>query len=203
MSARSPFPLQWPEGYPRTPPGRRGRPKFGHHFATDRDSVIRQLKRRGSHVVITSNLPTNRQGLPLATGAANDPGIAVWWVEKGTERVIACDRWRNIADNLRAIEMSLAALRGLDRWGASDMVERAFAGFAALPAPATAKRHWREVLGMPTGPDATRLGDHTQLRIARELYRQKMATTHPDQGGDHEAAVELNRAMAEAEEDLG
>ena len=137
--SRSPYPLQWPEGWKRTV-NRQGRgtspgqAKFEGQFARDRDSVIRQLKRRGSNIVITSDLPTRNDGVPYADAFARDPGIAVYWVEKGHERVIACDRWKTHALNMRAIDLSLEALRGLDRWGASEMVERAFAGFAALPA---------------------------------------------------------------------
>lgn len=209
MSKRDPYPLQWPDGWKRATS--RGVPKFVARFALDRDRVLRQLHRRGgSHIVITSDLPTRNDGLPYADATARDPGIAVYWVERGREHVIACDKWRTAAQNLRAIDMSLEAMRGLDRWGAAEMVDRAFAGFAALPAgsgeghaapPSTPKRTWRDVFtvnGVEQHVDKVEL-----LAIVKVRYRDLIKTAHPDAGGTHEQAAELNAALAEAERELG
>lgn len=203
--ARSPYPLQWPDGWRRTPDGRRGRPQFQGQFARDRDAVIRQLKRRGcSQIVITSDLPTRNDGLPYANARCSDPGIAVWWVERGRERVMACDRWRSVDFNMRAIDLSIEAMRGLDRWGASDMVERAFAGFAALPAGdqvAPPRRTWAEVFdlvelrGVLHGPEL--------LAVVKQRHRERIRLAHPDAGGDPAIAAELNAALDEAEKELG
>ncbi len=204
---RDPYPLQWPDGWKRTKS--RGRPQFQAMFARDRDSVIRQLQRRqASNIVITSDLPVRNDGLPYANASCSDPGIAVWWVEKGHERVMACDRWQHITFNLRAVEMSLQAIRGLDRWGASEMVERAFAGFAALPPgngaevvpPPPSKRSWREVIG-----GAWHLPELTPaelLSLARVRHRNAIKQHHPDAGGDPAIAAELNAALDEAEREL-
>lgn len=115
------------------------------------------------------------------------------------------DRWRRLGDNLHAIALSIAALRGLDRWGAVRR-EQAFAGFrelgagdgtevAAPPAP----RAWRDVLGgFPGGLDAPDL-----LAIAKARHRRLIAEHHPDRGGTVETAAEINRAIAEAAAELG
>lgn len=201
---RDPYPLQWPPSWKRAVG--RAHPKFSSQFSQDRDSVIWQLKKRGgSQIVITSDLPVRRDGLPYASTGCDDPGIAVWWVHRGKEHVIACDRWRRIGDNLRAIDKSLEAMRGLDRWGAAEVVEQAFAGFAALPAAAgdgapalPAVRPWREVLGgFPAGLDAGDL-----LALAKSRYRKLIADQHPDRGGDPTIAAELGEALAAAEEEL-
>ena len=57
ITKRTSFPIQWPDGWKRTP--NRFRPKFHEgHFAVVRDSIIKQLNRMGgTHVVITSDLP--------------------------------------------------------------------------------------------------------------------------------------------------
>jgi hypothetical protein len=202
--SRDPYPLQWPEGWPRTEPGRRGTPRFGASFARDRDGVIHQLRKRGSQIVITSNLPLRHDRLPYANASdGGEPGVAVWWVEKGRERVLACDRWRTAALNLRAIDLTLEALRGLERWGASEVVERAFAGFAALPPgapPAPVHRSWREVLGMV---EMQHLAPEDQLAIAKARHRRLIREAHPDLGGDGVDAAALNAALAEAERELG
>lgn len=214
---REPYPLQWPEGWSRHKGFRYGRgtsrheAKFDAMFARDRDAVIRQLRMRGSNIVITSDLPTRSDGVPYANASCNDPGIAVYWVEKGRERVIACDRWKSVSLNMRAIDLSLEALRGLDRWGATDMVERAFAGFAALPSgsgaeyvappPPPQKRPWRDVLGETFAPwpelDADEL-----LVLAKSRYRKLVQVHHPDHGGAADRAAELNVAIDEATREL-
>lgn len=196
MMQREPYPLQWPEGWKRTQ--WRHVPKFGAQFSRDRDSVIRQLKKRGgNHIVITSDLPTRNDGLPYANATCSDPGIAVWWVEKGKEQVMACDRWQKVVQNMRAIDMTLEALRGIDRWGSSQMVERAFAGFAALP-PGEHERvetDWRQVLGFHTGD--------FDIASVKRRYRELMIDAHPDKGGSHELASKLNLALAAAEQEAG
>ena len=49
---------------------------------------------------------------------------------------------------MQAIAKTIEALRGINRWGTGDMMEAAFKGFSALPAPDTNKP-WREVLDTP------------------------------------------------------
>lgn len=184
-----PYPLRWPDGWPRTKSPVRSQFKVAS-FVRVRDSVYRQLELMGAtRVVITSNLPTKLDGKPYANaGEPGDGGIAVWWVETGREQVMACDRWDRIRDNLRAIELSLGALRGLERWGSTEIAQRAFAGFAALPA---AEHDWRSVLGHP----------HS-LEEAKARYRELARASHPDRGGSEEAMRRLNLAFAVAEQEL-
>lgn len=203
--ARSAYPLQWPDGWKRT--SFRDVPRFIGQFARDRDSVIHQLKMMGnSNIVITSDLPTRNDGMPYANATCSDPGIAVWWVKKGREHVIACDRWRTVSLNMRAVDLSINALRGLDRWGTSHVVEKAFAGFAALPPgsdgtlpPQPVRRSWREVLGVPVVPG---LAHSDMLAICKSRHRDAIKKHHPDVGGDPAVAAELNAALAEAESEL-
>jgi hypothetical protein len=209
VSKRAPFPLQWPDGWKRT------RWRNGSRFGTGgfnaaRDGVIHGLELMGaSHVVITSNLPTNSKGLPHSTSAGrlDDPGIAVWWVQAGKERVMACDRWLTARENMHAIELSVAAMRGLDRWGCTEVVERAFAGFAALPpgssngthASPQAPKTWREIFGVTAFET---LGPADLLAIVKSRYRKMISEVHPDTGGDHTSAAELNIAISAAEKEL-
>lgn len=217
---RSPYPLQWPANTPRTKPGDRERSRFGGTNAGNRGQVspyeaakdlLLEIQRLGgSHAVITSLLPTRHDGLPYSDGRSEDPGVAVWFVHKGHERVFACDKWRTHGENLRAIALSIEAMRGLDRWGVAGAVEKAFAGFAALPAgktednapPPPVKRPWREVLGETFAP-WPELDNDELLVIAKARHRKLIALHHPDRGGDVAIASELNVALAEAEAELG
>lgn len=192
---RQPNPLQWPADWSRTSSRSRSRSRFsvGMHKAVT--TLRRELALLGAtNVVITSDLPYKGNGDPYSNARVSDPGVAVWFVHNGTERVIACDRWDIAGDNIHAICLTVAALRGIDRWGASDMVTRAFAGFAALPAPP--QDDWRAILGITQA-------DKDTLVMARVKHRNLMKAAHPDAGGSHERAVELNRALQDAERELG
>lgn len=208
---RQPFPLQWPEGWKRSTWRQQSGFDKQRGFNKARDGMIHQLELMGArHIVITSNLPTNSKGLPHAASAGrlNDPGIAAWWVKNGTERVMACDRWYTAVENMHAIELSVGAMRGLDRWGASEIVERAFAGFAALPpgptngayaTSAPQPQTWREIFGVTAFET---LGPADLLAIVKSRYRKMISEAHPDTGGDHANAAELNIAISAAEKEL-
>lgn len=211
--ARSPFPLQWPDGFKRTPADQRMRSRFGFKSSGQvslgfaRDTLLSELDRLGAaNYVITSDLPVRNDGLPYADGRSKDPGIAAWFILDDAERVFACDRWLSHAENMMAIAKSIEAMRGLDRWGMADVVERVIGGFNALPpggdesAPhAPRRRPWREVLG---GTWPGELDNAELLVIARARHRSQIKLHHPDAGGDVAIAAELNAALAEAEQEL-
>lgn len=185
------YPLQWPDGWQRTK-YRKNSDFRVSSFARVRDGVLKQIQMMGGKsAVLSTNIPLRLDGIPYAnTRAPEDPGVAVYWYDAKAkqQRCIACDRWRKVEDNLRAVEKSLDAMRGLDRWGSSEVVERAFKGFAALPEPATG---WRAVLG-----------NCSTLIEANALYKKLAFEAHPDRGGSNEAMQRLNRAWHEAEKEL-
>jgi hypothetical protein len=192
---RAPYPLDWPDGWDRTPGWKRSAPKHDTRLAPARDGLLREIRLMGGrNTVITSNLPTRRDGLPYADGRVTngDPGVAVYWNQvvgnRSTERVMACDRWNSVGGNLRALAMSIGALRGLDRWGSSSMVDRAFSGFAALP---PAPSDWRSMLGSPR-----------DLETARAAFRRLALAAHPDRGGSQEEMARLNEAWDAAQREL-
>lgn len=213
--ARAPYPLQWPEGWARTRYRDRSQFDKSRGFNAARDGAIHQLELfRASHIVITSNLPVNSKGLPhhTSSGQISDPGIAVWWIKGGKEHALACDRWLSAVENMRAIEKTLEALRGIDRWGSQQMVEQAFAGFAALP-PGSGEsvgevevhKHvetWRDIFGVNIAPWKD-LPDEDLFAIVKARYREQIKAVHPDITGTtvHEA-TRLNAALQAAEKEL-
>jgi hypothetical protein len=60
------------------------------------------------------------------------------WIERRDglthDLVLACDQFKEVRLNLNAIRLTLAAIRQIERCGASSMLERAFKGFAAITA---------------------------------------------------------------------
>jgi hypothetical protein len=211
---RSPFPLQWPDGVARTRFRDNSRFDKGRGFNAARDGALYELERfNASHVVITSNLPTTARGLPHATSAGHlpDPGIAVWWIKRGREHVIACDRWTTVTENMRAIERTLEALRGVERWGTKEMVETAFAGFAALPPGSGTDAYmapeqkrdltWHEIFNVSHEPWKN-LPKADLLAVVRARHRDMIKAAHPDRGGNTGDAAALNAALDAAERDL-
>jgi DnaJ domain len=114
-----------------------------------------------------------------------DTGVAVYFLRRKKQMVFACDRWHTVQDNMRAIQKTIDAIRGIERWGASEMMERAFQAFEALPAPSTC---WT-ILGIKPG------ASEADINAA---YRARARGAHPDTGGSEAKMSELNRARDEA-----
>lgn len=198
MSAEA-YPLQWPDGWPRTPSHRResdskfGGKVYGLTMGRARDQLVAELQRLGAReVVLSSNVALRRDGLPYSEQRRlDDPGVAVYFNLKKRPLVMARDAYVSVAGNIRSLTLAVEAMRQLERHGGSTMMERAFTGFAAI-APPDWKKPWREVFGVQ--PDWR--GDITAL------YREKARNRHPDAGGSDTLMAELNVAYQEAKRDL-
>ena len=112
--------------------------------------------------------------------------------------MIACDLYERVRFNMRAVGLAIGGLRAVERSGATHLLDRAVAGFAALPsgapAPTPTARPWREVMNLEgfQGPGFV-------LKAGMEAqYKQLARTRHPDAGGSDEAMAELNAAREEA-----
>lgn len=161
MTAQA-YPPQWPAGRPRSK--RRESARFDTTLAAARDGLLDEIRLLGArNLVISSNLQLRNDGL-LRAGQPEprDPGIAIYFRHMGREMSFACDRWDRARDNMRGIEKTIGALRGIARWGTSDIIEAAFTGFLLLAAPST---KWWDVLGCePHSPTAHVLNCYRQLR---------------------------------------
>lgn len=226
MTVAEAFPLSWPEGWPRTDPAKRKRAQFStsgteyfkigdnhHSRRVSRELTIyagmrrltdelARLGVRSNTVIVSTNVELRQDGQPRSDRRPpTDPGVAVYFQLKGHDRVLACDKWDRVPDNMAAIAGHIDAIRRQERYGVGTM-EQAFAGYAALPPPAGGApilRPWREVLGMGemTGPN------DLMLTLAEGIYRKKAKNSHPDTaGGDHDAMAELTRAIEEARREL-
>lgn len=180
------FPLYWPEGWKRTSFRESSRFKTG--FGAARQFLILEIERMGGHkTIISSNISLRNDGLPRANmPQPSDPGIAVYFTRGGKEYVFACDKFSKTHDNIYAIAKTIEAMRGIERWGASDMMERAFTGFSALPAKAA--QWWRHPLGFDESQIVT--ADDVQSR-----FRELAHSCHPDKsGGNSEQFMLINQA---------
>lgn len=191
------YPLHWPPGWQRTPDYKRtSGGKFNTTFERARAELLKELRLLGAAgVVISSWLPLRRDGLPYADQARralDDPGVAVYFVLRKRQMVMARDAYRTVHDNLRSIGLGIAHLRGMERHGGGQMMERAFEGFAQLAAPEKFD-HWA-ILGLRH--DATR--DDIVAKF-RELSKRH----HPDMGGEASEFTKIERARAAALQERG
>lgn len=185
------FPLSWPDGMPRTEPGRKASSQFRSSLSAALKNVKGSLQafgRDSGKAVTEIVLSSNVGGLDI--GQPSDSGVAAWFTWDGQQRCIAVDRYPKVEDNLQAIHHVLEARRTEMRHGGLHVVRQTFKGFTALPAP-PGKKPWREVFGF--GPYETPIAAGIDAR-----YRVLAAKAHPDAGGSTEAMAALNAARAEA-----
>lgn len=210
------YPLQWPTGWKRTADGDRDYGNFSKRGSSRGTSSYRplekvtvsqaiqrllaELERFGipeGEVVISTNVRTRLDGLPYSgEKEPQDPGAAVYWRDGGQHRCMAIDRYTKVAQNIAALAATIDAMRAIERHGGAAILDRAFTGFTALPAPIVAgmKRHWREVFNY---------GDGTAtLTAINTIYRGLARDLHPDLGGDASKMAELNAARDEAMKEL-
>lgn len=138
--------------------------------------------------VLSTNVRVRIDGLPRSgEKEPTDPGAAVYFRLKGQPRCLACDKWDRVADNIAAIAARIEAIRAVDRYGVGTL-DQAFAGYAALPAPASG---WRSVLGFGAS-------DAVTIDAVNQAWRERVRTAHPDAGGSHDAVANVNTARDEA-----
>lgn len=183
------YPLYWPKNRPRTLQVKRTYSRFKTTFGAAVRKVVGELRNLGArYPVISTNVPLRNDGLPYAScKKVDDPGVAVYFEYKGKQTCFACDRWLSVEENIYAIAQTINAMRGIARWGTGDMLDAAFSGFSALPAPET----WRDALGNPKN-----------LLEAESNYRAAARNAHPDAGGSHEEMTRLNNAIEQARKEL-
>lgn len=181
------YPLQWPDGMPRT------KARVGSQFKSTLnaaiDNVMTSLRAfgRDSGQSIKADTIVISSNYSLGVSNPADPGVAVFFEWDGAQRCIAVDRYQKLADNLQAIHKVLEARRVEVRHGGISIVRQTFRGFMALPNPD--KADWRKLFGFR--PD--QIVTPTMIDAAwRDLARNK----HPDTGRTADERDELAREMA-------
>lgn len=190
--AISAYPLQWPAGWDRCDEAcrvgarfsKKGSNSYGYQtnkklsVADAVSRVLESLERMGvdtwNDTVISTDLKLRLDGLPRSNQVMpDDPGACVYWVTAfGERRCMAIDRYDRIADNLAAIAATLEAMRAIERHGGAEILDRAFTGFVALPAPEADP--WWSVLGFHDEAEALFQGDY-EIRAKKLMQRH-----HPD-----------------------
>lgn len=180
------YPLSWPSDWARIPRPMRTRSAYKASFATARDEVAHALRKMGAGFVITTNVPLGARGQASTDyREPEDPGVAVYWLVHGSLRVLPCDAWATVRENMRAVGHALESLRTLERTKSGQILHRALDGFAvpALPAP---RPPWFAELGLEKWPPS--------VSDVRAAFNRRALEVHPDRGGSAEAFDKLVRA---------
>jgi hypothetical protein len=195
---------KWPGT--RTPSYRRRRAQFRSTYSKTLDQLEVELKHlRARDIVIQAGFGLDQirnVGWPRSSARPHsDTGVIVSFRTPQGELSFPCDRYQDWEDNLRAITLSHAALRAVDRYGVTQHAEQ-YRGWQALPAPAPSNAMTRDIA-------ATVLANYsmftpgevmTDSAKREEAYRQAAKRAHPDAGGSHEAFVLVQQAKRALEQ---
>lgn len=202
MSAATAFPLCWPSNWPRHTGARKkpaGSAKCGFVYA--RDKIAEEVRRMcAEDPILSTNCQLLLNGQPRGDRPVADPGTAIYFTLNGKPMVMATDYFTDVGSNIWRLAMAMAYLRGLERHGGGTMLERAFAGFAALPDP-SAKASWREVLRIEPG-SLEAMAPVLRFAAVRQAYMRRAQFCHPDTGGSNEAMAEVNEAWEQAQREV-
>lgn len=190
MSTITPHPLCWPAGWPRTAAA--DRLPYLKGTAQKWDRLLERLNHEmrllhhTRHFTLSTDRPLRQDGLPYAQASINeDPGAAIYFTRREKQLVIAQDRYANLNDNVRSLVLAIEGLRQLERHGGDTIMDYAYQGFEALPAPDA----WWLVLGVDR---------ECTLESAEKRYRRLSRVEHPDAGGSGARQADLNKAIADA-----
>ena len=178
------YPLHWPPGWPRT----QVRQRWPNAVSLDAalKECLSEMRLLGvTNAVLSSNCALGMSNAP-------DPGVVAYGLYEGLQIAVPCDRWTTVAANVRAIAKTINAMRGMERWGAKQMIRAMFQGFTAIAGPA---RPWRDILNLHETPITREMINERRRRLA--------STFHPDAGGSEARMAEINAAADEALREIG
>ncbi|MBS7565109.1 J domain-containing protein [Mucilaginibacter sp. Bleaf8] len=150
----------------------------------------------GTRPVISTNIPVRLDGQLYATlrPVNKDHGVAVYFIWNNKQRVIACDSYPKIEDNLRAIELTIEGIRRPERYGIADAINSAFERFKLIGSgdhtPAPVETWWRT---LEVSPDAS-------LETITKAFHALAKLYHPDMRplGNKEKFQRIKAAYDEA-----
>lgn len=184
------YPLYWPAGYKRTPPHKRTNSKFKQTPEEAQNFLRNELRiMGGTDLIISSNVVVRRDGFiysDMANSKIEDPGVAIYFKYKHKDVSMCCDQFEKPWENLYALGKGIEALRGMERWGVSEFLDRAFTGFKALPEATMADKEIWSTLGIKSKP--------LIIGAVHDAYKAQAKKVHPDVGGSREAFEKLQHA---------
>lgn len=170
------YPLHWPVGYKRTAS------QINSRFKITMDQAQRFLRAEisrmgGTELIVSTNIPIKKDGLMYADWMSrrmDDSGVAIYFTYKKKKISMCCDQYIRVWENVYALGKGIEALRGMERWGVSDFLDRAFTGFKALPDSIEMDYAWYKILNVDQNASVDEI---------KAAYKAKVKVAHPDAGG--------------------
>jgi hypothetical protein len=177
----------------------RKRSQFKAGYSDTLQAIERELRHlQATNVVIQADCDVRmirNDGMLRADAKLNGPGVILSFDSKHGPLSYPCDTYIHWTCNLRAIALSLEALRSVDRYGVTRRAEQ-YQGWARLPGPAPAPTMNAStaagILVNAAGVDFSRINRDNLA----DVYRRACAKTHPDAGGDAEKFKQVQAAKA-------
>ena len=177
--------------------------RFRANYSKTLDLLEDELRKlRAKNITIEcyfSRDEIRNDGWPKSSARPTEPGIVLSFTSRDKEMSFPCDTYKAWENDLRAIALSLEALRSVDRYGVTQHGEQ-YKGWAKLPeAPAS----------MPVKDALAFINLHSQISITnpeafRSAYREAARKLHPDtHNGTHEQFVMLGKAKDAIERHYG
>lgn len=163
-------------------------------FKASFSATMALLERELAHLQVRAavlQLDVDREDFRLdgslrAHAKHHSPAVALAFSHrKHGELVYPCDTYATWQENMRAIALSLAALRTVDRYGVTSRGEQ-YTGWARLPAPAAQQGEFRshqEAFDFLRGVGVAVPNPITPAEV-EPVLRAAEFKTHPDKGGD-------------------
>ncbi len=181
-------------------PGKQRRPgpsPFSASHKTTFELLEHELRAIGAkNIVIQAYFGFDQirnDGWPRSSANPSAPGVILSFESRKGSLNFPCDTFLDWRDNLRAIALSLEALRKVDRYGVTQSNEQ-YQGWKQLGAPAGEMN--AETAAMFIG-GRSNVPFQEILKFAliyRDAYKEAAMNCHPDRGGSHDLFVTLQQA---------
>lgn len=179
------------DAWPGKPTAIRSHSQFSAKFTQTTELLSRELAHLNAKNVVLQIAMEDRDlrldGMPRANARASHPGVILAFDSKWGPLKYATDEFRDWQDNVRAIALSMEALRKVDRYGVSKRGEQ-YTGWKALP-----------VSTDPADAIQTREQAEAFLDEHGGSFKEAASRHHPDKGGDPDlfrAAVRARDLLA-------
>jgi hypothetical protein len=194
-------------------PGKRSAPRPSPFRASWSDTLgllERELgKLQARNIVIQADCGESdirRDGMLRADVRLRGPGVILSFDSRHGPLSYPCDRYRDWQSNVRAIALSLEALRAVDRYGVTRRAEQ-YQGWSKLPPPDAPVAPAAANTGFSSESEAavflSNIGGGNASAILRNrdtllhVYRRACVATHPDHHPQHAQAFRRVQAAYE------
>jgi hypothetical protein len=191
--------------WPRKETPSRRRAPFKSAYNATLDLLERELRHLGAQQIeIQIDLDRSKirnDGWPASNARPTSPKVILSFIASrqpgAPVRVFPCDRFAYWEDNLRAIALSLEALRKVDRYGVTTSGEQ-YAGFKQIASTSTTTINAEQasaILSEITGHHRSNILSSPDM--AKDAIRRAIAFTHPDRNaGDRTAYDRVDAARS-------